>query len=259
MSAVAFPRSRAWESADLLRGLSPGDVGVRGDALSAPRQLFEFDMYTEYDSEHFCQYLERRQQAGAQFSPEFLAFERVWRRDERNHYLGYRRLLAICGGPSEEVSHERMLARSANFAPIEQYLEDEFMICIVLAYDELVTANSCRMDFGLFAAFGDPRFLRWIRLVARDEAYHFLNILDVVRLRHAHRIRQVPGLLARLRQYDGGGNPYMSTFVMDHDPGRFSPMLLDSYCQKIMTTLTARHHGGARYDPQTAGLGQVGR
>ncbi len=232
-----MPRTRSWESSVVLRGVTRSEIAVDDRALEQPRQLFEFDMYTEYDSEHFCRYLERRRANGMRFTPEFLAFERVWRRDERNHYLGYRHLLEICGGPSEDESHQRMLERAADFSPIEQYLEDEFTICCVLAYDEIVTANSCRMDFPLFASFGAPRLRKWIRLVARDEAFHFLNVLDVVRLRHAHRIASVPSVLAALRRYDGAGNPYLSTFVMDHDPERFAPDLLDGYCNRILSVL----------------------
>ena len=165
----------------------------------------------------------------------------------------------MCGGPPEEVSHQKMLERTADFSPIEGYLQDEFTICMVLAYDELVTANSCRMDFPLFGAFGDARFLRWIRLVARDEAFHFLNILDVIRRQHAQRIPDAVDVLKRLRRYDGAGHPYLSTFVMDHDPNRFSADLLDSYCQKILTTLSARCYWGGSYDQRRQEFGEVRR
>lgn len=236
-SVSIFPRSRPWQSLDLIGGLTRSDILLPDEELKKHVALLEFDMNTEYDSENFCVYLEHRAKKGMTFTPEFADFEKTWRRDELNHYLGYRRLLAMCGPDDEVALHRRVTGRPVNFAPIEDFLRDEFSICLVLAYDEITTANSCRMDFSMFSSFGNPIFLEWIRRVARDEAYHFLNIVDVIKRRHAHRIPEARPFLKKLLNSEGEGKAYGSTFVMDHDPDRFPHSVLEKLVEKVLKAI----------------------
>ena len=236
--AAVFPRSKPWQSLDLIGGLTRADISLSDEELQKHTTLLEFDMNTEFDSENFCVHLDERAKNGMSFTPEFGAFERTWRRDELNHYFGYRRLLAMCGPDDEDTLHKRVTSRPVDFEPVKEFLRDEFAICLVLAYDEITTANSCRIDFPMFGSFGNPVFAEWIRRVARDEAYHFLNIVDVVKRRHAHRVPEAREFMERLLNFDGDGHGYGATFVMDHDPERFPRETLEKLKEKVLKAIS---------------------
>jgi hypothetical protein len=218
-----FPRSRPWSSAEVLAGLDA--PRLRDTEVARHAELLWYDTVTEHDSQHFLRHLGVLRAAGVPFSADFQAFEDAWIVDERNHYDGYRRLLALATGRDEAAIHDDVVSRPVDFSPVHELLRDEFSVCVVLAYDELFTAQSCHKDFALFSS-SDPRLGRWIRLVARDEGYHFLNVVDVLRRNHAHRRREIPAMLDTLMHWDEQERPYQATFVLDHVSDRFTEQSL---------------------------------
>jgi hypothetical protein len=230
-----FPRSRPWSSSALLDGL---DASLAGAELTRHAELLWYDTVTEHDSQHFLRYVESLRGAGVTFCADFLAFENAWIVDERNHYDGYRRLLSLASGRPELDIHQDVITRPVDFTPLRGLLHDEFSVCVVLAYDELFTAQSCHEDFPLFAST-DPRLGRWIRLVARDEGYHFFNIIDVLRRNHGRRRHEVRPLLDTLVQWDQQERPYRATFVLDHVSDRFTPEALARNVALILRLLEA--------------------
>jgi hypothetical protein len=103
----------------------------------------------------------------------------------------------------------------------------------VFAYDEIVTRRSCAMDFETFRSFGHQNFLTWIKLVGRDEGWHFWNIISVMRSRHRHRFDACDATIERLVAWDLGRKPYHGTFVLDHDPDRFDETVLRQCAKTI--------------------------
>jgi|SRR5215216_113054 len=237
-----FPRSRPWNSREMLSGLTRSDIHLNDKELQPAIELFEFDMITEYDSHNLSQYFAKRRHQGMRFSSDFQTFERVWLIDERNHYEGYKLLLSMCTNRPEEELSKEAIQRQSDFTAIEHLLRDEFRICMVLAYDEIITANSCAMDFNLFSSFGHSAFRDWIKRVARDETFHFLNILDILKSHYSYRLKEAPRILGELVEYDCSEAKYGSTFVMDHDPKKFPRALLAHYCEKILQSLRDLSH-----------------
>lgn len=227
------PRSRHWNSLDLLNGLDRNNILLTDEELHKHIDLMEYDMYTEYDAQNFSLYLEDLESKGRSFSPEFKSFAKAWQQDEWNHYIGYRRLYSICTGKSEDILHQEVLNRKADFSPIEVFLKDEFLMCLVMVYDEIFTTRSCQMDYEAFNSFGHPNFLTWIKSVAQDEASHFLNIIDVLRKQHTHRFSEVSNILETLIERDLECKAYTGTFLLDHDGDRFTPELLRD-CKKLI-------------------------
>lgn len=229
-----IPHARPWDSFELLSGIGRKDVALSDEELQPHLNLIEYDMFTEFDSQNFDGFLTKCATRGLVLTPEFMAFRAAWKWDEWNHYLGYRRLVHLLTGAPEEQLHQRAVARPCDFDSLGHLIQDEFSICLVLAYDESVTSFSCAMDFDLFRSFGHEAFLRWIKLVRRDEAWHFWNVMNVIRYRHLGRVSEAEGILETLVAWDLARQPYESTFVLDHDPERFDESVLRGCKQKIM-------------------------
>lgn len=232
------PLRKPWDSAAMLSDVTRADLEAAGD-LAETAELLLFDMNTEYDAMNLSNFFKRRMAAGGlELTPEFFAFCEAWLADEWNHYEGYRRLYSLCTGTPEAVLHDEVVARPANFEPILEFIGDEFSILMVVAYDEFFTVRSCTQDFPLFSAFGRPELLDWIKLVARDEGYHYRNAMEVIRRRHAHRIPEAPMFIDRLIAWDlEGGGEYGATFVLDHDEGRYTANELVRIKHKILALL----------------------
>lgn len=186
------------------------------------------NMISEFDAENFCIYLETE---NLNLSPEFKAFEFVWRRDEYNHYIGFQHIYStLYDKPKEEIINS-LSNRTVNFQPIREMLEDEFKICLLLAYDEIATTKSYVSDYDFYASFGHSSFLKWIKLVARDEAYHFNNCMELIGKNYYHRTKEINELVNKFIKWDLDKNEYQGTFVLDH--ASYSEDFLTS-CGNIM-------------------------
>lgn len=156
--------------------------------------------------------------------PEFAAFERLWRRDELDHAIGFAKVYAVLYGEDERSVLDRLRSREADFSGLEAFLGDELSVCLVLAYDELATTRSYAADWhDFYPRFGDERLTRWIQRVAADEARHYGNLVRVLRTAHAHELGRAPGLLDAICRRDLEAHPYRGTFVLDHDDAAVFP------------------------------------
>lgn len=221
---IAFqPKSKPWDSASLIGHLKRSDILQNDTNIEDLRKLFWKDLCSEYDAENFCKYLEN---SHINLSDDFKSFEFVWRRDEFNHYLGFRHIYSICFGVSKEEISNKVIKRSVDFEPILGLLEDEFKICLLLAYDEIATTKAYSTDFDKYKTLGHKNFLTWIKRVTRDESYHFHNCMQLIGKNHRNRISELPRLVDKFIEWDLGENAYKGTFVLDHDSEYFSKSFL---------------------------------
>ncbi len=218
-----IPRSIEWNSVDHLRGISSRDIRIEHPEVARLKAPMWNDLCSEHDAENLCVYLEG---SGLEFTPEFLAFERVWRRDEWNHYLGFRFIYSLLYGEPEDSIIIRLASQPVDFAPLKEFLGDEFVICLLLAYDEIATTRSYAMDHETYRGFGHPAFLKWIRLVTRDESFHYDNCMQVIRHSYLHRLPELPKLVDRIVEIDVSKKQYQGTFVLDHTGEVFTPDFL---------------------------------
>jgi hypothetical protein len=185
-------------------------------------------MLTEYDARNLREYLDA---AEIDFSSDFLAFKRSWSRDEWNHYLGFRRIYATLYHESEDEIAKQLEVDHGDFDVIAEYLQDEFQICLLLAYDEIATAKSYLSEFPFYRSFGDQRVFRWFQRVTVDEINHCRNCMEILIARHPQRLAQIPENLDRFIEWDTRKSPYGRTFVLDHY--WYSPSFLD-HCRRVI-------------------------
>ncbi len=222
------PKSIPWSSSQLIGALDKGNVSLSDEVLSDQKSTFWDNLCSEYDAENFCLFLEKNK---IKLSSDFKAFEFVWRRDEFNHHIGFRHIYSILYDTQVSSIDEQLKQRSVNFTPIEVMLEDEFKICLVLAYDEIATTKSYALDYDFYKSFGHDGFLKWIKLVTRDEAYHFNNCMELIGKNFYHRINEIPQLVDNFISWDLSRNEYKGTFVLDHE--NYDELFLRS-CGDIM-------------------------
>lgn len=223
-----IPKSIPWNSVELIGSLNKQDVLLSDAVLAEQKNTFWDNLCSEYDAENFCLFLEKKQ---IPLTSDFKAFEYVWRRDEFNHHVGFRHIYSILYNTPLESINEQLKQRCVNFAPLELMLEDEFKICLVLAYDEIATTKSYALDYGFYRSFGHDHFLKWIKLVTRDEAYHFNNCMELIGKNYYHRIKEIPQLVDNFILWDLSRNEYKGTFVLDHE--NYDEVFLQS-CGDIM-------------------------
>jgi hypothetical protein len=208
------PKSRPWNSVSLIGHIDKNLVILPAEIIKQVQQTFWENLCSEYDAENFCVFLEK---ACIPLSPEFKAFEYVWRRDELNHFLGFKYIYSIFYEMSFEAIDTELKNRPVDFNPLQSMLEDEFKICLLLAYDEISTTKSYASDYNFYASIGPEEFLKWIHLVARDEAYHFHNCMELIGKNYYHRISEIPKLVDQFVAWDLSRNEYKGTFVLDHE------------------------------------------
>ena len=194
------------------------------------------DTESEYDANNFCTRLAERVAEGTlSLSPEFLKFEKAWRRDEMNHTLGFAMIESLLYGKTVGQIFEEIGSISPDFRPLEErgLLDDEFAVAIVIAYDEVSTALSYRDDFyHRYPKFDSPVLAEWIRRVASDEGHHFRNIVAVVKKNHAHRLPEVPALVRRILDWEESEHTYQRTFVLDHTGPQFTDGFISNAVQQ---------------------------
>jgi hypothetical protein len=228
--------STQWDSITMLDGITLKDLQVTDKLLEQSRDIIWGDLSSEYDAKHFSDFLS---QSGLQFTPEFEAFKTLWRRDELNHYLGFRQIYSVLYEKRTDSIDQAMAAHQPNFVPIQEFLEDEFRVCVLIAYDELATTRTYAQDIALYKSFGSIPLANWIKFVIKDEGLHYDNALNVIAQSHSHRLPELRQLVNRLVEFNLEDNhQYGSTFVLNHEQSDyFSPAFLsecgDMLCKRF--------------------------
>jgi hypothetical protein len=208
------PKCGDWEAGDFFLGLSREDVALDDAELEKHREFFWIDLCAEYDALHLHRHLRDR---GDDYSPEFLAFEEAWYRDEMNHYRGFRALYALLYGEDEASLEARVARREPDFGPLQSFFGDEFRLAALFAYDELATTRAYHVDYALYRRLGHPRFMTFIRRLVRDESFHYQNAVAVMRRLHRDRLGELPEHIDDFVAFDLGGHAYRATFLFDHE------------------------------------------
>lgn len=227
-------KSRPWDALELLSSIKEVSISISQKMREDFEPILWNDVCSEYDAEHFCIMLE---QSRLKFSDEFISFEKVWRRDEYNHYLGCRRIYHLLYGENEESITERLKRRQTDFSGMMEFLSDEFNLCLLLAYDELATTRAYHEDVPFYKSLGPKAFHDWIKLVIADEARHYLNSVRVAQVRHRDRLSESQDILLRILEMDLNAHEYKATFVLDHTEPPFTPEMLSDCVNTILDVL----------------------
>jgi len=203
------------------------------------KEVILHDMHSEKDSESFSKAIH---ELNIGLSEDFLAFEQLWLKDELNHYTGFRSLLGlICAEPRNEVEEQ---ARLLSFDALMPLLQDEFHLCLLLAYDEIITTTLYISEYSSYDEAADPFISQWIRYVARDEAYHFGNLLKIMLTHYSHKFHEMPTLVEQLIKHELSIQNYGKTFVLDRAGYHLSRSFLLQCVQPLL--IFARKHSPNR-------------
>lgn len=230
------PKSIPWSTHELIGQFRRNDILLDNETIAEVKDGLWNDLCSEYDADNFCNYLK---ESGIRLSADFKSFEYVWRRDELNHYLGFRHIYSLLYDTPENDIIREVESRPVNFDPIRPMLEDEFKICLLIAYDEIATTKNYSSEYEFYDSFGPRNFLRWIKNVTRDEAYHFNNCMELIGKNFKNRIGEIPELVDKFIDWDLNGGEYKGTFVLDHDGPYFTSEVLNS-CGTIMKNYFSR-------------------
>lgn len=234
MKSRFFPKSIPWNSLQLLGPIRPEDLCCSSEQLLQYEPYIWNDLASENDAERFYRYLEN---LGLNFSDSFQAVVQLWRMDEFDHYLGFKRLYHLLYSADEISIEQRLDARSDDFGELGEIVRDEFELCLVLAYDEIATARGYRKDFAFYSDFGIESLRRWIKFVAKDEALHYYNFIRVLRTVHRQRLPEAGRVINRILNYDLKAKEYKATFVLDHKTDQFSEPFLKECAEAVLRSL----------------------
>ena len=226
----SYLRSASWNSEELLCNAILNPSILSKWQKSSMKDVVLHDMHSEKDSEYFSKAIH---ELNISFSEDFLAFERLWLKDEFNHYMGFRYLLGLIF--EESISEVEKHSLPPDFGTLIPLLQDEFHLCLLLAYDEIVTTKLYISEYSSYDEAADPFISRWIRYVARDEAYHFGNLLKIMLTHYPHRVHEIPMFVEQLINYELSIQNYGKTFVLDRAGYRLSRSFLLQCVQPLLT------------------------
>ncbi|RED44687.1 hypothetical protein [Aestuariispira insulae] len=209
----------------------PGDLDLSGSDRAELHEYIWDTAETEYDARFLFAYLQKMR---PHFSDRFWRYLENWRDDEEQHYLGFRHLYCIVFDYEPAEFDRKMSGRSPDFSDLAPFLEDEFTLSTVIAFDELVTTRVYKKEYALYDRLGAAGVSQFLRDVARDEAAHYRDALAIVRECHADRLHEVRAVLDKILEKESIKREYRSTFLLDHtDSDLYSGNLLEDCAHLI--------------------------
>ncbi len=208
------PRQTRWDASVLVGQVKRADIQLTSEKLEELRDYFWFDLCAEWDSTYLHDEIHRGE---SPWSQEFLAFEQAWFEDEINHAEGFLALFCLLYEEDEALVRQRLRERTPDFAPLAEFLHDEWGLSLLFAYDELATMRAYHIDVALYQSLGTSELSRFIRLLLRDETYHHANAVDLVLRQEGLVFEKVSHLIDRFLAYDQQDPRYQATFVFDHE------------------------------------------
>ncbi|MFB9263041.1 hypothetical protein ACFFWD_07630 [Bradyrhizobium erythrophlei] len=244
------PVRRSWSSKELFNTLTPVMFTAEPSVVRARWDKLWPELYTEYDARHLQKELSIRNSIATR---EAEAFFNAWAADEERHTDGFIRIMELVAGGSEKDLRERLDARSHDFSAINEYLEDEFSLIVMIAFDEMCTCRAYAKDKEFYAGLGSSRFVHWLREVIADEAVHSMNAVNVIRARYCDRIPGVGQILDSLISSIADDPDYAGTFVLDYFGGMYTKEMLTkcraTIVRNVAKPLTAAERDGRNRRP----------
>lgn len=238
----AWALRRSW---DLDAVLPESLVTPEGAGPFAPEEhearVFQ-DLVAEYDARLLETELLRRDSTLSGPFSEFLA---AWAADEAKHTDALQRLYRGAFGVDRAALDERLAPREGDFAPLEPYLDDEFKLGVMLAYDEAMSAHGYGEDVPFYRSLGRDdgqraAFAALLEELRLDEARHCKNAVELLVQNHAGRGHEVAGVMAEIVAHDAAQKEYRATFLLDHASEQFDEETMRKIGTTIVRTLERR-------------------
>src|ERR1044072_5668252 len=98
------PKSIPWSTRELIGHFTRKDILLDSETITEIKDGLWNDVCSEYDAENFCNYLKN---SNISLTSDFKSFEFVWRRDEFNHYEGFRYIYSLLYDvPEDELAQQ---------------------------------------------------------------------------------------------------------------------------------------------------------
>ncbi|MEM6674059.1 MAG: hypothetical protein AAF726_14535 [Planctomycetota bacterium] len=228
---------RDWSAQALLAPVTSQDIRCTPDEAREHEPRIWTDLVAEYDARLLQAELLGRATA---FSPEFLRFLDAWAEDEEHHSNGLLRLYSLVTREPEDAVRERLAERRGDFSAMDSWLDDEFLLLVLFAYDEAMSTHGYGEDIPFYASLGPPAFETLLREMKNDEALHYANAMRVLAANHAHRAADVAGAMDRIVAFDADQDEYRATFVLDHATSQFSAEQMEKVGASVRAALERR-------------------
>lgn len=204
---------------DLIASLAKDDITLDPIVREEYKAVLWRSICSEYDSINFFNKI--KSQKNIPYSSDFKIFLEKWLKDEEMHTEGFKKIYNLTYGDTYQEIEGQLRERTADFTHIEEFLDDEFKICLLLAYDEIVTAHVYERSMSFYQEVEGSMIPQWIKKVKYDEVKHFLGVIDVINTRHNGKAASVEKILMKIVDVDMNLKEYEGTFVLDHSCPEF--------------------------------------
>lgn len=238
----AWATRRDWDLDDVLPEslVTPVGAGPVASAEHEPR-VFQ-DLVAEYDARLLEAELLG---SGRDFSAPFQEFLSAWAADEEKHTDALDRLYRGAFGLDRESLTSRLRARRGDFAPLASFLDDEFKLGVMLAYDEAMSTHGYGADIPFYESLGrssaqSGAFAQVLRELKNDEATHYKNAVELLALGHRGRGGEVARVMEEIVAHDAAQEEYRATFLLDHATDQFDASMMARVGRAVTRTLERR-------------------
>jgi rubrerythrin len=201
-----------WRVDDLFMSVRPDDIILEPQQKQKLRALFLSDMGVESDAKNLYEFLH----AHHLVSVELERFLKPWLYEELKHADAFRRILSLTHALDEHELLDSLQQRTYEFNSFGHLLEDEFKLCVLMAYDECSTIMAYRKD-SFYQNLGPKEFIQWHKLVIADEARHLRNAVHLIHCKHPQRIKETDKVLEEIINTEQTAPNYHGTFIFDRD------------------------------------------
>lgn len=227
------PRRRDWDLGALC-SLCADEPRARRDGLpeEGAEERAWADLVAEFDARRLEEELLRR----GGYSAAFDAFLAAWTHDESKHTRAlhwlFTRAFDVPPGELDERLERRLASTEADFEGLESFLDDEFRLALVLAYDEAMSTHGYGADVPFYASLArSPSEERAFRAVLRelriDEAVHYRNAVALIAYEHAERRDEIDATVDEIVAFDRTQDGYGGGFLLDHASDQFAPETME--------------------------------
>lgn len=207
-----------WNAADLFTDLKPGDIRIDSADKERQEPMFWRSICSEHDARHFYRHLLG---SGISLPWQFEDFLARWLADEVNHARGFKILYRSIYGISFDEIEDSLRKRAIDFSHVQEFFNDLQSLCLLFAYDELVTAQVYRRSIPFYEALGFVLSDEWARRLVFDESQHFSAVMNVLLQCCDRDVDRAEATLMRIIDIDLQQKEYSGTFVLDHSCPEF--------------------------------------
>ena len=168
---------------------------------------------SEYDSINFYTFIKN---LGITYTNEFEQFVVEWLHDEIEHTVGFKKLYQTIYDIKENQIDFALKKRKADFSNLLEFFGEEVSICLLLAFDEIVTAHVYERSIPFYSKINSSVLPKWIKKIKIDEVNHFYNVTNLLKNTHKVQIKTAEKILHRIIEVDTNLSDYYGTFVLDH-------------------------------------------